>query len=240
MTLKKNVSQFNSDIEKYNGYLYTQKSRLSCKFANDRISKAVFGLAEFAGKRVIDIGCGDGTYTFELLQVRPDFVLGVDAASLAVDAANSKVCSNDNIKFEVYNIYNLDPSIGHFDIAVVRGLIHHLPDAKIAIQKIIPLADTIIIVEPNGYNPILKIIERTSRYHIIHEEKSYSPRVLDRWCTEAGGSVEVSKFYGLVPMFCPDWFARILKVLEPVFEVVPIMNRVSCAVNVKKITSNRV
>jgi hypothetical protein len=43
-----------------------------------------------------------------------------------------------------------------------------------AIQIICNIADEIIVAEPNGYNPVLKIMEKVSPYHIQHEEKSYA------------------------------------------------------------------
>lgn len=35
---------------------------------------------------------------------------------------------------------------------------------------------------------------------------------------------------GLVPFFCPNWFARLMKFIEPMGERVPIIKNLVCAV----------
>lgn len=89
-----------------------------------------------------------------------------------------------------------------------------------------------IIHEPNGNNPGLKIIEKTSRYHIGHHEKSYGTRQMKRWLGAAGAAVAYSKTAGFVPMFCPDWLARAMKVIEPAVEGTPVFRSLACAVHV--------
>ena len=37
------------------------------------------------------------------------------------------------------------------------------------------------VIEPNGYNPVLKVLEKVSRYHIEHEERSFFPATLHAW-----------------------------------------------------------
>ncbi len=106
---------------------------------------------------------------------------------------------------------------------------HHLERPSDALREALRLAQVVIIIEPNGYNPGLKILEKTSPYDLGHEEKSYAPRTLNRWITTLGGLVTQRQWIGLVPMFCPDWMARTLKLLEPVVECLPVIKRVCCA-----------
>jgi hypothetical protein len=94
------------------------------------------------------------------------------------------------------------------------------------------LAPEILIHEPNGNNLGLKIIERTSPYHREHNEKSYSSRQMARWIREAGGEVVYQRFAGFVPMFCPAWLARLMKMVEPVVETVPGLNALAGSVYV--------
>ncbi len=35
-------------------------------------------------------------------------------------------------------------------------------------------------------------------------------------------------FLNLVPVFCPDWLARLLKVFEPVVERIPLLRVIAC------------
>ena len=239
MTQKKTVRQFNRDVEVNIGYLYTTAAKLSSRLANLRLSEAVEHITNLAGKRVIDVGCGDGTYTLELLTARPRYVLGVDAAEAAVNCAKQKSVGFDHIEFRMMDIYDLDSLGERFDVAVVRGMLHHLYDAKKAITILSKIAKEVIFIEPNGCNLILKIIEKTSRYHIEHEEKSYSPRQLDRWFAQNGGRLIRSFYCGLVPFFCPDRVSRMLKMLEPIVERIPFLRQLVCAVYVSKVSFNQ-
>ena len=237
MAREKNVQNFNDDVRVNGGYRYTQNAQASSTMANTRISRAVRQLANLSGKRVLDVGCGDGTYTQELLGMGAAYVLGVDAADEAIQLATKRAGETANLAFRVMNIEDL-PTLGeHFDVAIVRGLLHHLYDAGPAAASVCPVADQIVVVEPNGYNPVLKVIEKVSKYHVEHEEKSYSPRRLDRWFEGEGAIVEESQFIGLVPYFCPDAMARTLKRIEPFFERMPLLRSVSCAQYVQRIST---
>lgn len=231
-TIKDNVRRFDDDVVKTGSYAYTV-AKLSAKLANKRISEAIAGSYDFLGKRVLDLGCGDGTYTLEFPTLGAIEVLGIDPAETAVDAANRKSIDaglNAIVHFEVGNIYALQEQIGDrvFDCAVLRGVLHHLPDPQKAVASISSLANTVIILEPNGCNPVLKLLERFSSYHVEHEEKSFLPGTITTWCTLAGLNVTVVELLNLVPMFCPDWLARMCRCMEPLVENTPLLRDVGC------------
>jgi len=229
-TQKHNVDVFSQDVADGGGYVYTGE-RLSSVLANTRITEAMAELYPLTGKRLLDLGCGDGTYSLDLLRYGAGFVLGVDPSETAVAVAAKKadkVALADKVRFQAGNIYDLSLDES-FDCIVLRGVLHHLPDAAKALKAISPLSNNVLIIEPNGNNPILKIIEKASRYHQEHEEQSFSPRLIRKWCKAAGFEITVkSLFVNLVPMFCPDWMARLLKLVEPVVERLPIIRNICC------------
>ncbi len=230
--MDRNAEAFNQDVVKNNGYLYTTNARLSSRLANGRLTKSALEVADFNGKKVLDIGCGDGTYTIELFEAaQPISIEGIDAAQEAIDVAKEKN-ANRRINFTVASAYELPYENQSFDIVQLRGVLHHLDRPIEALKEALRVADTLIIIEPNGYSPVLKLIERFSPYHIEHKEKSYAPRNLDRWVKSLGAVLVKHQWVGLVPCFCPDWMAQILKKIEPVFESVPLVNSISCAVYV--------
>jgi hypothetical protein len=47
-----------------------------------------------------------------------------------------------------------------------------------------------------------------------------------------GGTVRTRLWAGFVPMFCPDWWARAAKRVEPLVERVPLVRHLGCAVYV--------
>ena len=231
-TVKDNVHRFDDDVRKTGSYAYTSE-KLSAKFANARISESIAKNYDFSGKRILDLGCGDGTYTLEFPSLGAIEVLGIDPAEVAVEAGNRKARNaglGAVVSFEAGNIYDLKDQLGerHFDCVVLRGVLHHLPDPQRAVACISVLANTVIILEPNGCNPVLKLLERFSRYHIEHEERSFFPGTLKSWCELAGLNVAVIEHLNLVPMFCPDLMARICRSAEPVVERIPVLRAIGC------------
>lgn len=233
MAVKKDdVESFAADAASNEGYLYTTNARMSSELANRRLTDSVLAMAEFRGKRVLDLGCGDGTYTHELAALgQVASMHGIDPAEQAVRVAKGKA-NGDAVGFAVSSAYALPYAADSFDIAVLRGVLHHMGTPVEALREGLRVAPTLVVVEPNGYNPALKLLEKYSTYHVEHGEKSYPPRLLDRWIGDVGGEVQARTWAGFVPMFCPDWMAKATKLVEPVVEAVPVARHVGCAVYV--------
>ena len=236
-----NVDPFSADIDANAGYLYTTNARLSSRLANGRMTEAAMTVATFAGQTVIDIGCGDGTYTAELfLEGGAAVVHATDPSAEAVGVARSRTWERGApVHFTVASAYRLPYPDDRFDIAHLRGVLHHMDDPVGALRESLRVARRVVVIEPNGYNPGLKVLERCSRYHVEHGEKSYAPRTLDRWVSGLGGRVDTRLWAGFVPMFCPDWAARITRRVQPVLERAPGLRAVGCAVYVFSAVRNR-
>jgi SAM-dependent methyltransferase len=81
----------------------------------------------FEGKRVLDIGCRDGLFSFHAEKQGASEVVGIDndlspgAVELLIPHFNSKV------RMEEHNLYYLPESYhGHFDIVMCLGVLYHL------------------------------------------------------------------------------------------------------------------
>ncbi|PSM13437.1 MULTISPECIES: class I SAM-dependent methyltransferase [Stenotrophomonas] len=234
--VKKNVAQFDDDVRATGSYRYTT-DRLSSNLANARISSAVAAAFPFQGKRVLDLGCGDGSYTLEFPGMGAAHALGVDPAAVAIEAAQARAATHglaSRVEFAVGNIYDIGAVLeeGRFDCIVLRGVLHHLPDPAGAIAGLAGFKGSIVVVEPNGLNPVLKLLERFSRYHIEHEERSFTPWAIRGWLRAAGFNSISTSTINLVPFFCPDAAARGLRVLEPLVEHLPIARDIACGQNV--------
>lgn len=228
---KRNVQVFDADVQHGGSYVYTDENRLSSYLSNRRISAAMGAAFDFRGKSVIDLGCGDGTYTLELAAAGASKVVGLEPAPAAIARAQARADSLglSIFTFRTGNIYDLEADLkGRFDIAILRGVLHHLPEPEQAVALAFTAAPTVMIIEPNGCNPVLKVIERVSAYHIEHEEKSFLPSTIDGWCDKAGAAVTRREWINLVPMFCPDWLARFGHALGPAVEALPLLRAVCC------------
>lgn len=223
-----NVTPFTADAVNNDGYIYTTNAPLSSCLANRRMTDVSLEMAEFAAKRVIDIGCGDGTYGREVLdRAGPSLVLGIDPAEEALGIASRKAADRCLV-FSVSSAYSLPCADDSFDLAYLRGVLHHMDEPVDALREALRVAPVVVVIEPNGYNLGLKVIERCSKYHVEHGEKSYFPSTLDRWVAQLGGRVKTRRWVCLVPMFSPDWIARPLKRVEPVLERLPVLRAFGC------------
>ncbi|MDQ6911163.1 MAG: class I SAM-dependent methyltransferase [Actinomycetota bacterium] len=225
-----NVDPFVQDALHNKGYLYSTNAQLSSRLANRRITDVTLDIADLRRKRVLDIGCGDGMFTQELVELGESVTVhGVDPAVAALAVARSKV-HDPRLQFVVSSAYHLPYPDDCFDAAHLRGVLHHMNDPIQALREALRVAGVVVVIEPNGYNPGLKVLERCSRYHVEHGEKSYAPWRLERWIGDLGARIERRTWAGLVPMFSPDWCAKAMKRLEPVVEQVPVLRAGVCAV----------
>lgn len=238
--MENNYKVFDQDVRETGNYLYTKNiysARLATRKQVEEIVSRIKKHTPVNKKlRILDIGCGDGTYSLELAtKLNIQSFIGIDPAKEAVEAANLQIPKKlkNNINFKFGNIYQINKQFkpNQFDIVILQGILHHLDDPKKAITNLKSLSPLVIVLEPNGYNPLLKIIERTSAYHIAHKEKSYWPPLLNNWFKSAGFSPIDQSYIGIVPYFCPTWLAKLLKRVEPVFEQIPIFHKIYCGQN---------
>jgi SAM-dependent methyltransferase len=223
---------FNRDVETQGGYVYALDRKLSSRLATERWMQLMLGLTSLGGRAVADIGCGDGTFTVRYWdRGKPELMCALDPAIKAVNVGSAKRDGRP-ILFVAADGHHLPFENDAFDVAILQAILHHDSDPGATIREALRVSREIIVLEPNGYSPILKLMEQTSRYHRDHHERSYTAMRLRRWVEAAGGYVVCGRFGIAVPMFCPDWLARILKVVEPSIERLPLANRLLCAVYV--------
>lgn len=82
----------------------------------------------FAGKVVLDAGCGKGRHIFLAAQFQAREVVGVDLSD-AVEAAYQNTRDIPNIHVIQADLLNL-PFANPFDLAYSIGVLHHLPNPK--------------------------------------------------------------------------------------------------------------
>ena len=227
------VEKFNEDIEKNGEYQYTNRQKLSTKLALARFKSGTYEAVASLGKpsgtlKMIDVGCGDGYFVDEIQRdLGFQSVVGIDFADKAIEAAQKY--RDENVSFQWASAYELPFEDESFDVAMFRGALHHMDQPLEAITEAARVAKAIVIQEPNGYNPVLKVIEKTSRYHIEHGERSYPPMMFTRHLRKLGFNVSHKKYIGIIPVFAPNWFAKFLNAVEPGFERIPIANKLYCS-----------
>jgi len=85
------------------------------------------GPEDFAGRRVLDAGCGLGGFTEYARQWGASEVVGVDLSE-AIDAAGARL--HGTVDLVQADLHNLPFEPRSFDLAYSIGVLHHLPDPR--------------------------------------------------------------------------------------------------------------
>jgi ubiquinone/menaquinone biosynthesis C-methylase UbiE len=228
--MKANVDVFNQDAHAHGGYVYSTNGKLSSEMATRNLADLVLDSVSMEGRSVVDVGCGDGYFT-ELFfrEGRPASITGIDPVPGAIAVARGRIQGRP-LRFVVGDGQRLPWRSDSFDLGILHCVLHHAEDPRTIIREVLRLAPEVLIVEPNGNNLGLKVIEKASRYHREHEERSFRLGRMLRWIRECEGVATSATFHGLVPFFCPDRMARLAKVFEPHVERWPVLSVMGCAV----------
>jgi len=229
-TTQDKYEPFDQDVDTFGAYQYTSETVVSARLANERYTAMILGAADFDGKSVVDVGCGDGTYTAQLAQFsKAKSILGIEPSPKAVERARACYAGRfPHMEFRCGTSDDLLAGPRRFDLAVYRGVIHHVPAAQPELARGLALAQELIVLEPNGQNPLMKAVEVLSPYHRSHREQSFSCAQVCRWILSADGEIRSARHFGLVPYFCPAILARAGRWLEPVVECLPGVRRICC------------
>jgi SAM-dependent methyltransferase len=95
------------------------------------------GLADFAkikpGRRVLDVGCGPGALTAELLRrVGPGFVAAVDPSAAFVSAAQQR---HPGVDVRIASAEQLPFADGSFDAALAQLVVHFMADPLLGLGE---------------------------------------------------------------------------------------------------------
>jgi 2-polyprenyl-3-methyl-5-hydroxy-6-metoxy-1,4-benzoquinol methylase len=224
------IEPFERDVLEHGGYQYATTTLRSSHYAYKHFYDIIMATAGLDGKRVVDVGCGDGTYTARMHdETKAVSLLGLDPSPAVIQFARTTYTpGRPRLEFRCGYARDLIAEGAQFDLAVYGGVIHHVADPAREIADALRLAATVFFLEPNGSNPIVKFNERFSRYHVEHKEQSYRMGQLLHWINRAGGETVKAFYFGLVPVFCPDWLFRICSTLEPVVERLPLFRIIAC------------
>lgn len=112
---------------------------------------AYFEKSDFAGKRILDLGCGSGASSMILARMFPTTkIVGIELEEelLRIARARLQHYGYKNIEFHLSPSGNdLPPSIGEFDFVILSAVYEHLlPEER---ETVMPQVWSVI--KPNGY-----------------------------------------------------------------------------------------
>src|SRR6266849_3225715 len=106
-TTKRAAESLNRDVDERGGYRYALGDVLSTRLATRRWLTLMLDLTTLTDRAVIDIGCGDGSFTIRYFDAcRPRLMAAIDPAAKAVAAGKTKAGTRP-IYFQVPNGHRL-------------------------------------------------------------------------------------------------------------------------------------
>ena len=112
--------------------------------------------------KVIEYGCGTGSYAFKLAEHGAKSVTGIDISPVAIEKAKQKAIAlgvEQKTSFEVMNAENLEFAPDSYDLICGSGILHHL-DLNLAIDSIVKVLQPngkAVFLEPLGHNFLINL-----------------------------------------------------------------------------------
>ena len=112
----------------------------------------LLGLADVSGKKILDAGCGPGTYGI-MMAAQGNEVKGVEISPGSVEVANRRA-EEKGVDFTAQqgDLENLPFEDNTFDICYCGWVLHHFPDVNQAVSELVRVlkpGGKIALAEPN-------------------------------------------------------------------------------------------
>jgi SAM-dependent methyltransferase len=136
-------------------------------------------LANCAGLRVLEYGCGTGSNAFALA-ARGAKVIGVDISNTAIELARHQAAASDNLRFQLGDAEALDFPPETFDLVCGTSILHHLDieRALTELKRVLKPGGRAIFYEPLAYNPLINLYRRMTPHLHTRDEHPLNKRDL--------------------------------------------------------------
>jgi len=119
-----------------------------------------FGLPDdLTGKRVLDVGCAEGFFSFEAEGRGAREVIAIDSYPDSVRRFNIvRDARQSNATAYLTNVYDLKPStFGTFDLVLFYGVFYHLKHPQLALERILDVCSGEMLFQTHVYDePAIK------------------------------------------------------------------------------------
>ena len=133
--------------------------------SDQRIAEKIIQLVDLKGKRVLEVGCGNGRIS-SLLASKADHLVAIDPVKLRIEEAKARCVG---VNFDVGSGESLDFPDKVFDVIIFTLSLHH-QDSKQALKeakRVLKEGGVILVIEPVVEGEIEKLFAL-----LINEDKS--------------------------------------------------------------------
>ncbi len=123
---------------------------------------------DLSGKRVLDIGCWDGFYSFES-ERRGAEVVAIDCWRPETFLFARREL-NSRIEFHEMSVYELSrEKLGTFDIVLFLGVLYHLPYPMLALSRVCEMAREVAVIESHVIDGLIDTSLPVMEFYEIDE-----------------------------------------------------------------------
>lgn len=141
-----------------------------------------FLLTDCCNKKVLEYGCGMGSYAFFLAKHGAK-VTGIDMSKVAIDLAKTRANAEgiNGIVFLVMDAEATQFEDSTFDLICGTGILHHLQlhKALMEVARILKPEGKAIFIEPMGYNPAINLFRKLTPHFRTRDEHPLTVKDLE-------------------------------------------------------------
>jgi 2-polyprenyl-3-methyl-5-hydroxy-6-metoxy-1,4-benzoquinol methylase len=105
-----------------------------------------------AGKRVLDVGCNCGGFSFEAAKAGAERVVGIDIAERYIEQADfiRQTLDANQTEFSVTTIDDVSvETVGSFDVVLCLGVLYHLENPVSSMRRLAAVCEDAMLVDTN-------------------------------------------------------------------------------------------
>lgn len=161
---------------------------------------------DLSGRRVLDLGCRDGFFSFEM-ESRGAEVVAIDyAPETHTGFGTASKILRSNTPYLVRNVYDLDPDeYGLFDVVLFLGLLYHLRNPLAALDRIRS------VTKPGGFLFLetqlakdVTIIDQDAPLWEFHPRDSLRGDATNKWTPNFAGLKAIVEEAEFTLLFCSN------------------------------------
>lgn len=192
-----------------------------------------FLLSNCSNKRVLEYGCGTGSYAFFLAK-HGARVVGIDISDVRIRLAKAQAKEEglEDVVFSAMDAEAMQFEDSSFDIVCGKAILHHLriDRALKEITRVLEPEGKAIFIEPMAHNPAINLFRKLTPHFRTKDEHPLTVRDL-RFMEEFFHQVNYRFFHLFsllaVPFRNSKWFSSLLERLDnldrKLFERIPLL-----------------